>query len=106
MSQEGLASRIRDYLETLQDFTDNDVECGCADVAKLNCAFPPSAGQIYHAAEKWAVKRVEAEKAERLRLANSSKHPEKSPEERERMKARFAALLAELKATSAMSGRL
>lgn len=94
MSQEGLASRIRDYLETLQDFTDDDVEHGCSDVAKLNCAFPPSSGQIYHAAEKWANKRAEAQRVDRLRLAKPDS--EHSEAHREDMKRRFSELVAEL----------
>lgn len=90
-----MASKIRNYLETLNDFTDEDIEGGCQDVAKLNCAFAPSAGQIYNFAEKRALRRVEAQKVQRLRLAKPEyEHPEAH---REKMKARFSALLEEIK---------
>ena len=95
LSPEDLVSKIRGYLETLNDFTDEDVEGGCQDMAKVNCAFAPSAGQIYAMAEKRALKRIEAQKVQRLRLAKPEhEYPE---EHRAEMQKRFADLLAELK---------
>lgn len=95
LSQEDLASKIRNYLETLNDFSDEDVEGGCQDMAKVNCAFAPSAGQIYAMSEKRALKRIEAQKVHRLRLAKPEyEYPE---EHRAKMQQRFADLLAELK---------
>lgn len=89
-----MASKIRNYLETLSDFTDEDIEGGCQDVAKLNCAFAPSAGQIYNFAEKRALRRVEAQKVQRLRLAKPEY--EQTETHREDMKRRFSELVSEL----------
>lgn len=81
------------YLTTLADCEPTDVEQACAQLMKANNPFVPSAGQVYTAAERFAAKRQE--RANVIRL-NPPKE-QYSEEHRERMKARFQALLDELK---------
>jgi hypothetical protein len=81
------------YLTALGDCSATDVEQSCAQLAKANNPFVPSAGQVYTAAERFAAKRIERDNVVRL----NPPREQYSEEHRERMKARFQALLDELK---------
>lgn len=81
------------YLTALADCSATDVEQACAQLAKANNPFVPSAGQVYTAAERFAAKRIERDNVVRL----NPPREQYSEEHRERMKARFQELLDELK---------
>lgn len=92
-SPEQASDTMTAYLTALSDCSATDVEQACAQLAKANNPFVPSAGQVYTSAERFAAKRIERDNVVRL---NPPKE-QYSEEHRERMKARFQALLDELK---------
>ena len=89
------------YLETLSSFSPEIVGEACQSYRKRATRFPPTAGELYDRCSEIQHKAIQARK----QLPPPDK-PERSDEERARMQQRFQALLAELKATSAMSGPL
>jgi hypothetical protein len=92
-SPDHVRSVLESYLDTLKDCVDEDVEQACAQLMKANNPFVPSAGQVYTASERFAAKRIERANVVRL----NAPREQYTEEHRESMKARFQALLDELK---------
>lgn len=99
LGEHDLAARIAAYCETVENCYADDVESACNRLGKIDSAFIPSAGQVYAAAQEFASRRAEENRNNILRLATSRSvdKPEYSQEHRERMKAQFQDLVAELK---------
>ena len=101
MERETVMATLAAYLETLSSFSPEIVGEACQSYRKRATRFPPTAGELYDRCSEIQHKAIQARK----QLPPPDK-PERSDEERARMQQRFQALLAELKATSAMSGPL
>ena len=92
MSKDDLVAKIRDYCETMGSTDALDVEHACNRLGKANSAFIPSAGQVYSAAQENAARR----RSNLIDAMPRLPRYEQPPEVREKMKAAFAELLAEL----------
>lgn len=102
LNEETSAMMVASYLETLSTFSPSILAEACETFKRRATRFAPSVGEIYDRCSECQHKAIQAQKL----LARPEKPAERSPEERERMQKRFQALLAELKATSAMTGPL
>jgi hypothetical protein len=49
---EKTAAALREWFEIVEPFSSEAIEMGCLDLARRDCAFLPSTGQIFHACEK------------------------------------------------------
>jgi hypothetical protein len=88
------AGIIASMLETVSKLPEDVVEEACQSLKRRhNSPFPPSGGQLYAECEKVLDRHAKLNP----RLA-PPKAPEASPEERERMKARFADLMRDINA--------
>ena len=102
LNEETSAMMVASYLETLSTFSPQVLSEACDAFKRRATRFAPSVGEIYDKAAEVNHKAIQARK----QLPPPSDKPERSEEERARMQQRFQALMAELKATSAMSGPL
>lgn len=86
---------VASYMETLSTFPLATLAKACDSFKRRSTRFAPSVGEIY---ERCADIQSKEAKENRLRLeARQEKRTEPSAEQRERMKNKFAALLAELR---------
>jgi len=86
---------VASYLETLSTFSLDTLAKGCDSFKRRSTRFAPSVGEVY---ERCAEIQSKAAKENRLAIeASGYKRREPSEAERERMKNKFAALLAELR---------
>jgi hypothetical protein len=102
LNEETSAMMVASYLETLSTFSPSVLSEACDTFKRRATRFAPSVGEIYDRCAEVNHKAIQARK----QLPPPSDKPERTEEERARMQQRFQALLAELKATSAMSGPL
>jgi hypothetical protein len=105
LNEETSAMMVASYLETLSTFSPSVLSEACDTFKRRATRFAPSVGEIYDKAAEVNHKNIQAQK----RLPPLTPIAERrTDEERARMQQRFQELMAELKATSAMSwpGRL
>jgi len=85
---------LTEWLETVEQFTAEAVDEACKRLKRRNVAFLPSAGQIFTECQNAAADIRQAEIRANATPRVEYQYP---PEHRERMKARFNALVEELK---------
>lgn len=85
---------LASYLELVSGLPDEIVATACIQFSKRSTRFPPNRGEIFQRCEEIRAKQI-AERKQTLRLAAPER--EYSEHHREKMKARFADLLNEIR---------
>jgi hypothetical protein len=101
LNRDEAANTAMAYLAQVKHLPLWAIQAGCQSCIARNNPFPPSAGELRTACER-AVQPVRDEEAEIRKVLDAEIYHSRPQAERERVKAGFQALLAELKQTNSM----
>jgi hypothetical protein len=101
LSEQQASEAVAAYLAQVKHLPLWAIQTGCQSCIARNNPFPPSAGELRTACEK-AVQSIWAEEAEIRKVLDAEIYHSAPKAQRERIKAGFQSLLAELKQTNAM----
>jgi tetrahydromethanopterin S-methyltransferase subunit F len=101
LTEQQSADAITAYLAQVKHLPLWAIQTGCQSCIARNNPFPPSAGELRTACEK-AVQSIWAEEAEIRKVLDTEIYHSAPKAQRERIKAGFQTLLAELKQTNSM----